>query len=361
MTDPGPASGGIARVRSAMQALHSWRRLRFTMPGLLFVAGALAIGFAAINTGNNLLYLLLGAMLGATAVSGWISEQTIRNVEIVRRVPRGVPVGQEARLHYLVRNRKRKMPVLGLELRETGLPGVAFIAELGPGEVTETDAVNTFVQRGVYPLRTLTLSTTFPFGFFRKERDMRIEGELVIWPRSDRPVPPPRPGAGRRSAAGSIAARGQGPRGEFRGLRDYRSGDDARDIHWRSTARRGEPVVREYDPDASDTLWICLDVATDPGESAEEAVEIAASLAARASAGGRRHGLAAGDIVVPPASGRAQFERVLEALARVDFSRDASPPAPPVDRASCVLVGTARVPGDWTDVRLAEGVRRVES
>ncbi|MBT8402739.1 MAG: DUF58 domain-containing protein, partial [Gemmatimonadetes bacterium] len=231
---------------------------------------------------------------------------------------------------------------------------------LGPGEVTETDAVNTFVQRGVYPLRTLTLSTTFPFGFFRKERDMRIEGELVIWPRSDRPVPPPRPGAGRRSAAGSIAARGQGPRGEFRGLRDYRSGDDARDIHWRSTARRGEPVVREYDPDASDTLWICLDVATDPGESAEEAVEIAASLAARASAGGRRHGLAAGDIVVPPASGRAQFERVLEALARVDFSRDASPPAPPVDRASCVLVGTARVPGDWTDVRLAEGVRRVE-
>ncbi|MBT8405123.1 MAG: hypothetical protein KJP18_14770, partial [Gemmatimonadetes bacterium] len=153
MTDPGPASGGIARVRSAMQALHSWRRLRFTMPGLLFVAGALAIGFAAINTGNNLLYLLLGAMLGATAVSGWISEQTIRNVEIVRRVPRGVPVGQEARLHYLVRNRKRKMPVLGLELRETGLPGVAFIAELGPGAVPETDAVHPFVQRGGYPLR----------------------------------------------------------------------------------------------------------------------------------------------------------------------------------------------------------------
>jgi uncharacterized protein (DUF58 family) len=344
-----------------MRALRSWRRLRFTMPGLLFVAGALAIGFAAINTGNNLLYLLLGAMLGATAVSGWISEQTIRNVEISRRVPRGVPVGQEARLHYTVRNRKRRMPVLGLELREAGLPGGAFVPKLGPGEVAEVDAVNTFVQRGVYPLRTLTLSTTFPFGFFRKERDLAVEGELVIWPRSDRAVPPPRPGAGRRSTAGSVTARGEGPRGEFRGLRDYRWGDDARDIHWRSTARRGEPVVREYDPDASDTLWVCLDLATDPGEAAEEAVEIAASLAARASAAGRRHGLVAGDTVVYPASGRAQFERVLEALARVDFSPGAPPPTPPVDRASCVLVGTVPVPGDWTDVRLAGATRGPEA
>ena len=67
----------------------------------------------------------------------------------------------------------------------------------------------------------------------------------------------------------------------------------------------------------------------------------------------RADGLAAGDIVVPPASGRAQFERVLEALARVDFSPRATMPSPPLDRAACVLVGTAPRPGDWTDVRLA--------
>ena len=361
MTPPAPAGGFVARVRAALQALRSWRRLRFTLPGLLFVVGALAIGFAAINTGNNLLYLLLGAMLGATAVSGWVSEQTIKDVEVIRRVPRGVPVGQEARLHYTVRNRKRRMPVLGLELREAGLPGVAFIARLGPGEVGEAVAANTFVHRGVYPLRKLTLSTTFPFGFFRKERDIVVDGELVIWPRSDRAVPPPRPGAGRRASAGSATAKGQGPRGEFRGLRDYRWGDDARDIHWRSTARRGIPIVREYDPDASDTMWVCLDVATAPGEAAEEAVEIAASLAARASASGRRHGLAAGDTIVLPASGRAQFERVLEALARVDFSLNGPAPDPPVGAAACVLVGTAVRPGEWTDVRLAAQAGRTDT
>jgi uncharacterized protein (DUF58 family) len=340
-------------VKSGLRVLRSWRRLRFTVPGLLFVLGALAIGFAAINTGNNLLYLLLGAMLGATAVSGWVSEQTIKDVELVRRVPRGVPVGQEVRLHYRVRNHKRRFPVLGLEIREAGLPGVAFVPRLGPGETAEAEASNTFVQRGVYPLGVLTLSTTFPFGFFRKERDIRVEDELVIWPRSDRAVPPPHPGAGRRAATGRTAARGVGPRGEFRGLREYRWGDDARDIHWRTTARRGQPIVREYEPDASDTLWVCLDVAAPPGEAAEESVEIAAGLAARASAAGRRHGLSAGEMVVPPASGRAQFERVLEALARVDFDESAELPAPPVDHSACVLVGTRSRPGEWTDVRLA--------
>lgn len=315
--------------------------------------GALAVGFAAINTGNNLLYLLLGAMLGATAVSGWVSEQTIRDLEISRRIPRGVPVGQEVTLRYTIRNRKRRMPCLGLELHEDGLPGAAFVPRIDPGRTVEARSASTFVRRGVYPLDTLTLATTFPFGFFRKERDVTVPGELVIWPRTDRTVAPPRAGVGRRAAVGARTSRAAGPRGEFRGLREYRQGDDARDIHWRSSARRSAPVIREYDRDASDTLWICLDVAAEPGEAAEEAIEIAAALAARAAAAGRRHGLVAGDRVVEPGLGRGHLERVLELLARLDVAVDAGPPSPPVDPSACVLVGTRPRAGAWADVRLA--------
>lgn len=351
---PADRTGGpFGRVRSVVRRLRRWRRIRFTAAGAIFLAGALAVGFAAINTGNNLLYLLLGAMLGATAVSGWVSEQTIRDVEVARRIPRGVPVGQEVTLRYTIRNRKRRMPCLGLELREDGLPGAAFVPRIGPGQTVEARSASTFVRRGVYPLDTLTLATSFPFGFFRRERDLTVPGELIIWPRTDRRVDPPRAGVGRRATTGAQPSPAPGPRGEFRGLRDYRQGDDARDIHWRSSARRTTPVIREYDRDASDTLWVCLDVAAGPGAAGEDAIEIAASLAARATADGRRHGLVAGGTVVEPGLGRGHLERVLETLARLDLAVDAPSPAPPVDPSACVLVGTRPRPGAWADVRLA--------
>jgi uncharacterized protein (DUF58 family) len=347
---PLPALARLLRRLAAAAGEASWRRIRFTTAGVIFILGALAVGFAAVNTGNNLLYLLLGAMLGATGVSGWVSEQTIRGVEVERHIPRGVPVGQEVVIGYSVRNRKSRSTSLALELHERGLPGIAFVPRLRPDQSVTARSGNTFVRRGVYPLEAVTLSTTFPFGFFRKERDIRAPGEIVIWPRTDRPVGPSRPGPGRGTPGDAVGSRHAGPRGEFRGLRDYRWGDDARDIHWRSTARRAKPVVREYDRDVSDTLWYCLDLQAEPNERAESAVEIVASLCAQASAQGRRFGLAAGDSIVPPAVGVGHLERILDALARVDFSRDTPFTRPPVDPAECVLVSGGTRPGTWAGV-----------
>lgn len=303
-----------------------------------------------MNTGNNLLYLLLGAMLGATAVSGWVSEQTIRGVEVARHVPRGTTVGNEVVLGYTVRNRKKKRTSVALELREEGLPGTAFIPRLLPGQSVNSRSGNTFVRRGVYPLSAITLSTTFPFGFFRKERDITLPGELVIWPRTDRHPGLASPGAGRNPAHGTAASRHAGPRGEFRGLRDYRRGDDARDIHWRSSARRTSPVVREYDRDVSDSLWVCLDLRAEPDERAEEAVEIAAALCARASVLGRRFGLTAGDETLAADSGAGHLERALDLLARVDFSPTAPALNAPAGPAGSVLVSTTPQGGGWADM-----------
>ena len=128
-------------------------------------------------------------------------------------------------------------------------------------------------------------------------------------------------------------------------------GDDPKDIHWRTSARLSSPVVREYERDASETLWICLDLAGEPNsDDAEGLVEISASLAARAEAEGKRFGLVAGRRVVLPGAGSGQLEAVLDQLARIDFRRDASPPSPPVDPSRCVLVAlTGRVAGAYGD------------
>jgi uncharacterized protein (DUF58 family) len=194
----------------------------------------------------------------------------------------------------------------------------------------------------VYPLEAVTLSTDFPFGLFRKGRDLRAPGELVIWPVTDRPVRAPLPGSGRRrSRLAPMTTAGPGGRGEYRGLRAYRPGDEPRDIHWRTSARVDAPVVRVYERDASETLWICLDLGAKPGQAAEVTVEIAAALAAHAADEGKRFALVAGEGFLPPGTGAAHLEAALERLARVDFRPGTPPPSPPIDRVSCVLVSVS--------------------
>jgi uncharacterized protein (DUF58 family) len=325
--------------------IRGFRRIRFTRSGLLFSAGALAVGLAAINTGNNLLYLVLGAMLGAIVVSGWLSERTIRGLEVHRHTPRPATAGAPLGLSYRVRNRSRRVPVVSVEIRELGLDRPAFVDLLEP-EVTGTvRSEHHFERRGVLPLSTVTLSTTFPFGLFRKERDMEIPGEIVILPRSDRPIRMPMIGGGRTRRVDALFHGGGGVRGEYRGLRSYRPGDDVRDIHWRSTARLGEPVVREYEQEAGETLWICLDLRHPPGEAAEEAVEIAASMAARAESRGWRFGLATAGSKVSPGQGPGHVQQILESLARVRFSQDHGTVVPPDGETRSVLVYPGMIAG----------------
>jgi uncharacterized protein (DUF58 family) len=333
-------------ARDAWRRLRAWRRLHFTAGGLVFSLGSFAVGFAAMNTGNNLLYLLLGAMLGFIAVSGWLSEQVIRGLHIERHVPRAVTVGQEIRIGYEVTNRTGRLPSLAVELSEDGLPGAAFLPHVAVGETVRTRSFNRFLRRGVYPLGTLTVSTAFPFGMFRKERDVEIPGEIIVWPRTDRPTRLVASGAGRRARTGVNIRGAAGHRGEYRSLRAYRVGDDPRDIHWRSSARLPTPVVRAYERDGAETRWICLDLrGPTRGEAGEVAVEAAAALAARAMAESRPFALVAGAITVPPGDGGGQLERVLDALARADFRPDAPLPQPPVDSGSCVLVSVEGAPG----------------
>lgn len=320
--------------------LNPPRRLLFTRAGAVFTAGILAVGLAAVNTGNNLLYLLLGGLLGLVALSGILSEVVVRRVQVVRRLPRGTPAGHPARVRYEVSNPRRRIPALTLEIREPSLPGAAFVSYVGPGESTVVRNSPLFIRRGTVPLETVTLSTAFPFGLFRKERDLRLPGELVVWPSTDRPVPELTLGGDRIRRGGGRSGGGMAPRGDYRSLREYRAGDDLRDVHWKASARMGALMTREYERDDSHAVWICLDAGAPPGEEAERSIEVAASLAARALRDGRTVALATQGTILPPGVGDAHLERILEALARLDFEPGRPAPAPPADPERCVLVST---------------------
>ncbi|MDT8367980.1 MAG: DUF58 domain-containing protein [Longimicrobiales bacterium] len=329
--------------------LRAWRRIRFTRRGATLIAGSLAVGFAAINTGNNLLYLLLGAMLGAMAVSGWLSERTLAKLTVERRVPSGGHAGEEIHLHYRISNGKRRLSTYALEVEEVGLPNLTWVPRIAAGETAHATGRATFLTRGVHPLRLLTLATEYPFGLFRKERDLTRPGEIVVWPRTDLPVQVPVGMGGRRPRARvALPSGATGARGEYRGLREYHPGDDRRDIHWKAAARAGTLVVREYEHDASEAMWVSLDVSTPPGPASERAADLTASLLARLMREGDLVALHAGARVVRPGTGPAQLERILDALARIDFGApDAPPPLPP---SRCVRVTAGERRAGWADV-----------
>jgi uncharacterized protein (DUF58 family) len=329
------------------------------------IVGALSLGLAAMATGNNLLYLILGAMLGLITLSGWLSEVTLRGVDVARRVPRGIEAGSRAILVYELSNAKRLLPSFALEVGERRDAVSGFAATVSPGASTRVRVERVWERRGVYHLDTVTLATSFPFGLFRKERDVDLDGEVVVWPRTGRAVRQLSVAADRSRTSGELAAGVTGARGEYRSLRGYLPGDDPRDVHWRSTARTGAPVIREYAREQAQALWLCLDLrgvaatgdaAGEPGSRQEIAIEMAAALAARATRGGRPFGLVTPDERVEQGTGERQLERALDALARARFRPDAPPPHPPLPPGGCVLITPGSAGAGWGDVFTAVGV-----
>ena len=295
------------------------RRLRFTRGGFFFSLGALAVGAAAIHSGNNLLFLLLGAMVGIIGLNGFVSEQMVRGLRVVRVLPAGSPLQDAFPLVYHITNTKRRLPSLVISLRERGLDVHAFATTIPAGESVTARCEVEFVKRGVYELDRIRVETSFPFGLFTKERRVGSPGGLVVWPRTDLPVPDPFGGPGGRIASAAAATGGRpSARGEFESLREFRDGDDPRDIHWRSTARVGSPIVRTYLDDASESRWLVVDVRDDDIESVESALESVASLATRYTRDGRSFGLITGSARIFPSTGNAHLESVLGVLARVD-------------------------------------------
>src|SRR5258707_5153905 len=135
------------------RATPAWRRtLTFTRLGRWYTGLTIGIGLAAINTGNNLLFLVLGLMLASIVVSGILSEQSLRMVRVERRLPSGATAGQPTLVGLLARNGKPRAPSFSLELRERGgdVPGRGFLVLLAAGRAAQVAYQFVPSPRGVH-------------------------------------------------------------------------------------------------------------------------------------------------------------------------------------------------------------------
>jgi uncharacterized protein (DUF58 family) len=338
--------------RRLLAALRPPRRLRFTREGKFFVGMTFAVGFAAINTGNNLLYIILGMMLSLILVSGILSELTLRGVHVARRVPPQIFAGRPFLMGIALQNTKRRLPSFSLEvedlLGDRPLDKKCYFLKVPAGKTQATSYRFTFARRGVYGFHGFTLATKYPFALFRKSRDIAAPAEVIVFPRVSE--------VGHLTADQMAAGEGlrshERARGdEFHGLREFRSGDDPRDIHWKVTAKLGRTMVREYEGEAVRRVVVGLDNRLPGGDDAdtagpelldemETAVELTASLARHFLERGYAVGIAARGGGVDPGAGPAQLWRLLRFLAVLRFlsAEDRVPPPVPEPDAYSVLV-----------------------
>jgi uncharacterized protein (DUF58 family) len=334
--DPGPdqrpALSRAARRRrpprrhfsGALRWLRPPRRLSPTRAGWSFFALTFGIGFAALNTGNNLLYLVLSLMLAFLVLSGVLSESALRGLALRRRVPRELYAESDAWVTVEIRNRQRRVSAYALVVEDRWVDGSG--QEHAAGRCTALRIAPAASETRSYRLRPehrgelafagFVVSTRFPFGLFSKSRTFDVPERALVYPAID-PVPIPRDFGGVREAGEVIA----GPRGrgaEVGGVREFARGDTPRRIAWRASLRSRALWVREVESEHQGEVEVRLRTADRPADPKfERDVRGSASEVAALLERGLRVGLRTDREHLAPGAGARQRARLLGFLARV--------------------------------------------
>lgn len=258
----------------------SRRTFRFTREGKAFLAVTFGVGIAAVNTGNNLLYLVLGLMLSTLLLSGVLSELALRKVRVRRALPVRAFEGEPCLVEVRLANRKRRAASFSLSVEDRTDHGPtgrrAYFLKVPPRSEQVVSYPFVPPRRGRIVFDELYVCTRYPFGLIEKGHRVRDRAELVAYPRLV-PVAEEMP-AGAGPEPSEMPTRRPGAGSEPAGVREYLPGDEARAIHWRRTASLGRIVARERQRDAVARLVIELGGEAD----FERAVRVAASRAVRA-------------------------------------------------------------------------------
>ena len=333
--------------------LHRWfsppRKFRLTREGKWFIGATLVLGFAAVNGGINLLFLMFGMLLCLLVANGVLSEAAMRRLEVHRQLPPAIHAGSPFLVGISVRNQKRKIATFSLEVEDLAADGKpvdrrCFFLKIPAGRQQETSYRRSLARRGLHRLTGLRLSTRFPFGLLRRSIDVEDPADLLAYPALI-PVADPTLSSG-LAQLGEKQSPARARSGDFHGLRELRPGDDPRDIHWRTTARRGRPFVREFEEESGRNLVVVLETGGELApEDFETAVSYAASLALVLLRQSFRVGLWVGPTFVPPATGPVQAGSILRCLALVDGAAGAEAELQALAGTGATLLTVPPAPG----------------
>ena len=313
--------------RVAVERLRESFDYEVTRAGIVYVLVTLVIAIAALNTGNNLLYIIVAAMLAAILVSGIVSAWVLRWLELDIRLPEHVFAGRAVAGRIVLRNPRRFLPSFSVRVvstrkkkkrskqwqweattftfpfnrpsseqwlrlpdrrlrRVTVIPdppgifqGMAYFPFVPPGAELSADLALQFSRRGRYREASFGLATRFPFAFLVKTRHVSLPREVLVYPRIEPanelleilPV-----------VRGEWESFVRGRGADLYRIREYMPEDSARHVDWKATAKSGSLKVREFAREDERRVCIAFDnpeAGLISERAYENAVDLTASLA----------------------------------------------------------------------------------
>jgi uncharacterized protein (DUF58 family) len=262
-------------------ALDLGARQQITRAGLLFTATCLLVALAAFASANNLLFLLLAAMLATLMISGLVSRLSLSGLELEFVLPEHIAAGRKLSGRIIVRNLKSWMPSFSIHLTaqgDSGLRSPLYFTVIPGGAAVEEPVELYFDKRGSYRENSFRFATRHPFGFTERRTSVMLRREIVVYPSID-----PQPGFEELliSLRGDIDSWFRGHGHDFYRIRPYEAMESARHVDWKATAHTRALQVREFAHEQEQAVALFLDIAVTEDNAAwfERAVDCCAYLA----------------------------------------------------------------------------------
>jgi len=293
-----PLGGLEYWAKRVLGAVWPTERQILTREGFVYFGAGVLLLAAGLWQQVNLILLVFTLSAGPFLASIFGGRTMLRRLSVLRRVPAYVFAGDPLTIDYTLENGRRWFASLAVFLEDSlvpvdrsaagavGLTPRVFFARVAARERARIRWESKSPKRGKYGFRDLDLGTRSPFGLVEHRVTIALADHLVVYPRigrltrrwlqMQRQATENRRGQRHDRSAQQV---------EYHGLRDYRSGDSPRWIHWRTSARRGELMVKEFEQQNEQDLAILIDpwaprtkAAPEQRGALEEAISFAATL-----------------------------------------------------------------------------------
>jgi uncharacterized protein (DUF58 family) len=272
---------------------------KVTREGIVYIAGILVVALAALNTGNNLLFMVLGCLLAGLLISGLLSRVVLGGIDVNLELPEHIFAQRTILAVAELYNEKQMTPSFSVSLVSeaapqtkkntlaTPLPQIldrpVYFPYIPHRQTVRQSLELTFPKRGVYRQDALGLRTRFPFGFLQKTRRVDSKIEVVVYPQIQ---PTEEFYEVLPLVSGELESYQRGRGNDLYAIRDYQSNDSARHVDWKASAKIGALQVKEFAREDERRVMLVFDPYVDPqattakaAEQFERAVTLCAGLA----------------------------------------------------------------------------------
>lgn len=307
------------------------RKLSITMEGKYLIFITIGIGIAAINTGVNLLYLLMTMLLSLMVASGILSELTLRKIRWELELPNEAKVSFETVATLIIKNTKKRLSSFSLEGELITPEGNGIIQKKGSvlklkaGEASRMHIKTTFPNRGRQNIIGVSIGTRFPFSFFNKSRYFLFNRSVLVLPKDNVIVAHIITDLLQAYNQDIESQINKGYGLEFHSVRQMIPGDDWRNIHWKKTAAKQEFMIKEFDSTLGQKASLCLTgekISKIDYDIREKGIEIVASIARQLVSRNFKVGLMGPSLNLPEESGQGSLKKILVALALLNSKQD---------------------------------------